>query len=34
MLNEILELSQTTEIVSNDAVEGSKGNVSNYDCDP
>ena len=34
MLKELLELSQATEIVSNDMVEGAEGNVSNYDCDP
>lgn len=34
MLKELLELSQATEIVSKDTVEGAKGNVSNYDCDP
>ena len=34
MLKELLELSQATEIVSQDTVEGVKGNVSNYDCDP
>ncbi len=34
MLKELLELSKTTNIVSEDAVEGTKGNVENYDCDP
>ena len=34
MLKELLELSQATEIVSKDTVEGEKGNVTNYDCDP
>ncbi len=34
MLKELLELSKTTEVVSKDTVEGTKGNVSNYDCDP
>ena len=34
MLKELLELSKATDIVSEDTVEGAKGNVSNYDCDP
>lgn len=34
MLKELLELSKTTEIVSEGTVEGVKGNVVNYDCDP
>lgn len=35
MLKELLELSKTTEIVSEGTVEGVKGNdVANYDCDP
>lgn len=33
MLNELLELSQATEIVSEDTVKGAEGNVLNYDCD-
>ena len=33
MLKELLELSKTTEIVSEGTVEGVKGNVANYDCD-
>lgn len=33
MLKDLLELSQTTEVVSESTVEGAKGNVSNYDCD-
>ncbi len=34
MLKELLELSKATDIVSEDTVEGAKGNVANYDCDP
>ena len=34
MLKELLELSKTTDIVAEDTVEGAKGNVANYDCDP
>jgi hypothetical protein len=34
MLKELLELSRATEVVSEDTVEGAKGNVVNYDCDP
>ena len=33
MLKELLELSRATEVVSEDTVEGAKGNVANYDCD-
>lgn len=33
MLDNLLELSQATEIVSEDTVDGVEGNVSNYDCD-
>ena len=33
MLKELLELSKTTEIVSEGTIEGVKGNVANYDCD-
>lgn len=34
MLKELLELSKTTDTVAEVAVEGAKGNVANYDCDP
>ncbi len=34
MLKELLELSKTTEFVSEDTVTGTEGNVANYDCDP
>ena len=34
MLRELLELSKTTDIVSENTVEGASGNVANYDCDP
>lgn len=34
MLKKLLELSKTTDIVAEDRIEGAKGNVANYDCDP
>lgn len=34
MLKELLELTKTTETVSDNAVEGVEGKVVNYDCDP
>ena len=34
MLKELLELSKATDTVSEGTVEGAKGNVANYDCDP
>ena len=34
MLKELLELSKSNDIVAEDKVEGAKGNVANYDCDP
>ena len=33
MWEKLLDLSKTTEIVSEDTVEGVKGKVLNYDCD-
>ncbi len=34
MLEKLLELSKATDVVSEDTIDGTSGNVKNYDCDP
>lgn len=34
MLDELLSLSKSTEVVCDTTVDGTTSNVDNYDCDP